>query len=433
MIKLRDVNYTEVRWSEIRSRVGQVNSKFAESIDRSNIDDKPYFLLVKYKYGDTLTTGQNFNLPLKNGDIVPTTEIEGYEALDLNYNYGTHPALIVLSKGLDCVVNLDDRVIPFILSRTGDVLGVSPVMIPEDDPNTIHTGFAIYTITAGARATCMLPKISQSHKHKRLRRKYPITCDAPKRYLDHFKAFKEIGKSTDWECEVLLMKHSLFKDMHKKGWLYLNMYLYQRAYDLLRFWSSIFPWDLTFSQIALKRDIKKLALSNNFVKHIFALASGKIVGLEPATDNSLLPLDIIQDAYINDYQIEHAPTIVQPTYLDGKPIYASLNFPLVEGTPNMTSLSSAVNYLDDVRFNFERNVSALLSEDIGLPWSPIRDVIKNVDVNFYHSYCGDYDKITSTSKLVEDERFLYPGFEFNGNLPFCNGLVQIKPKAKTDE
>ena len=53
MIKLRDVNYTEVRWSEIRSRVGQVNSKFAESIDRSNIDVKPYFLLVKYKKIDS--------------------------------------------------------------------------------------------------------------------------------------------------------------------------------------------------------------------------------------------------------------------------------------------------------------------------------------------------------------------------------------------
>ena len=431
MSDINSLNCEHTSWPEIKSKISAINPSLAKAMNACNLGNKKYFILAKYQYGESLSNGENFNLPLKGGGVTPITEVKNFEKLDLHYNQNTHPTLIVMSKCIDCYVDLYDRIIPFVLCQAGDMLGVSVVMLPLSDENKIHTGFTIYDIKAGARTVCMAPKISQAHKHKRLRRQYPITTDAPKHYIDHFHVFRDIGKTTNWECETLFCKHELFQDMHKYNWHELRMYLYECAYNTLRFWASSFPWELSFTRIAVKRDIKKTSIATNFMKHIFALSSGSAIGMEPAIDDSLLPCKAIQEAYINNYQIEHPPTIMQPAYLTDKPIYASIHFPLLDATPTIESLPSTVSYLDDIRFNFERSVGALNSDTIGLKWSPISNSVRDKKVEFFHTYCGDYPDIQNTSQLVNDNRFITKSFDFCGNLPLFNGLIKVSPQSDT--
>lgn len=427
MVLMKELSVEVLCWHEVRDLIYAVNKELAVILDQLELGSDCKFYKASYRYGDKFSGNGVFKLPMVDGNLCHINDLPSEIAQDLSYNAGTLAAGIVLNKVGDIHISFADRVIPFVLNRPGDLHGISLVMQRPITNERPYKGHTIYNMTAGARAVFMVPKISQTYKHKRLRRVYDMDVEKPLSYLDHFDVFRSIARHDDsWRCEMIFFGRKLFDKMHRHKWESLQLYLYKHAYEKYRFWSNQFLWDLTLSRIDVKREIKSPFAVSNFVKYIFALSTGRVVGLQPATDDSKLPFSLIYNAYRDVYQLDSAPIVMEPNYLIDRPIYTSIQFPTIDGTSELSRLSSGVGYLDDIRYHFECSKRTLLSHDsIQLEWTPIAEVLRNKQYEFFHSFAADYQKVRASKHLAEDQRFLHQDYEFNANQPFFNGCIKV--------
>jgi hypothetical protein len=141
----------------------------------------------------------------------------------------------------------------------------------------------------------------------------------------------------------------------------------------------------------------------------------------PAINSATLPLQGLQQAYIEDYKLEtYIPTIMESQHLkhskESKPLYYSLQCPtLMEYSFALTRSKSAMQDLEEIKQLMDILLNKLKAEK-----SHPFDVIEHLKFDYYHTEKSCSREILPSSALAkEDPRFNY-STKPNTNLVFAN-------------
>ncbi len=176
------------------------------------------------------------------------------------------------------------------------------------------------------------------------------------------------------------------------------------------FWRNNLSWQLALNAIEVKRNLDFSPYTLNTIKHLFSIASGNLPGFSPATNEELAPIKVIQDAYLNHYELGYWPTIMEPTHLTlniDQPTYYSLTYPSLPVCNHYTFKgNSLIRLLDDLTTAMNNYVDTFLNKPtlIGCNVPSLARLIAKTDFTCYNSLTS---RFRSYIKLKEDDtRFI---------------------------
>jgi len=392
---------------------------------------------VRYPYGANILKKGHFYLPNKEGHLVPLSQQPTELKNKLGYNLDSNPITLVLKNSLELFFTLDDRIIPFYgLIPEGKIFGSWRMFSMS---HSHHPRF-VWDLTAGARSIFMLPKISEKTSHTRLRQALQINSEKPKTLLDHWEVFKQIANSSQnndpWYTEVLFFTNKWLEHVDDPVWQPFNYYLLKISWQNSDFWRSEFIWNLVFSIIQKRKNIKPSAHIANIVKHLFMMAAGVVPGFAPAIDNQAAPIDFIQQVYLEHYRLrDYPPIIMQPLLFDmynqSRPIYYSLQFPTsVEFSNKPSERSTVITDLYMVKSFLEKCLHGINLDDLNIKPVPLYALTKKVQFDHFHTDAQSYHGIRDSLIIpLEDKAFVPEKFK-SKNFPVANtfvrGCVRIK-------
>lgn len=412
---------TKKTWKDVRERVHQVNSELAGLIDEISPSDKYHFYHVKAPFGFQLLRNGLFYLPTpENNDGIalngPKMPKKIQEAL--HYNLYSNPVMLVLSKTLELYMTFAEQVIPFTLYEAGNLFGLTRILDLPTNLNPSHVEISNWDMTSGMRSCFMLPKVSQLGGHKNLQKHYGVIADQPTTLNDHWHIFSEIAnsqrhKSPPWFSEFLLFSQDWFTTFHDNAWLKLWLYFYQSNKAIMAFWSNSFTWDLNFSRIQHRKNIRPTSSGvTETVKNLFAMATGSIPAFQAAQNDNGLPIKAIQDAYVNVYNLKnYMPLIMQPAYL-GKhnkaPVYYSLQYHVYDTKYQINSRHSkvsAMSILDEIHRILLRHLDELTKGKLKDETTPLHEVQEKVKFQMFHTLetIGENVKLSNTLQQTDQQ------------------------------
>ena len=143
----------------------------------------------------------------------------------------------------------------------------------------------------------MLPNIGCLTNHINLQRDFHIQSPPPKLLYEHWHIFKEIinYKNCDWRSCLLFFSEKWVNHLHQdKSWINLKMYLHELAWNHFEHRRNNIYYDIAFSRIQKKRNLKPNPYLIDTASHLFTTALGAAPGYAPACDDSSLPLESIR-------------------------------------------------------------------------------------------------------------------------------------------
>lgn len=437
---------TALTWDEARESAKKVNPEFVAMIDELKPDDSCKLYHVKYPYGAQFLQSGEFFLPADNGELVPFVDerIPADVKADLSYNLNTNPVSMVLHNSIEMYMTLEDRIIPFSISGPGSIFGLWRVLDRPDHDRLSHASVFMWDMTAGARSIFMLPKISEALAHNKLKQAMRISIDKPRDLLDHWKVFKEIATQPDfpepWHVEMLFFSKQWFERMFEAGWIKLHQYFLDKTWRGTEFWRNQFVWNLTFTRIQSMRKIKASSYIADIVKHALAVGTGAVPGFQPALDSSLAPINGLQQAYLDHYELKHyAPIIMVPHLFSAErsgPVYYSLQFPTaLELSPKTSGRSSAISDLYDVRSLVNKYLAQIQHESLNIEATPLFELSRAIEFDYYHSNVELYEGMKTSEQLINDDPAFaqimekFPGREFPKNSAFVKGVISVHRKG----
>ena len=201
----------------------------------------------------------------------------------------------------------------------------------------IYTPNGVLTTSSGARSAFMLPNIGCQTNHSALQRDFNIQDPAPKSHYEHWNIFRHITNSKiidcNWRSCIIYFSNKWVDRLHNdSAWLQLKLYLHELAWSAFEYRRNQIYYDIAFSITQKKRNLKPNPYLVDTAKHIFTTAIGAAPGYVPAHNNNALPLDVIQNVYVESYGLrKYSPTIMQPSQFDFQndklPIYYSMQNP----------------------------------------------------------------------------------------------------------
>jgi hypothetical protein len=268
--------------------------------------------------------------------------------------YGSNSSLLgmLLEKKLEYYIDLKDLkiTIPWQVLTPGSFFPLSRILQFQSNRN--YAPNAILSVVSGARSVFMLPKIGCFTNHQMLRRDYAVQSSPPKFLYDHWHIFKEIVNSNltkdPWRsCVIYFSKKWIEKIQSDKAWHTLKKFLLERAWKSHEYEINHMYYNIAYSLIQRKRNLKPNPYLVDTACHLFTIAVGAVPGHAPACDDNLLPIEILQKAFVESYrQRKYLPTIMAPShfYLENRaslPVYYSLQCPTtLSFSPKSRSLSS---------------------------------------------------------------------------------------------
>ena len=443
MKEYKQLAVAQLTWQEAREKTKKVNPEFTQLIDELNPGPDCKLYLARYPYGAQFLNSGEFFLPKREGGLIPFVDesIPSDLKESLSYNLNTNPVAMVLENSVEMFMTLEDRIIPFKLAIPGNIFGLWRVLDRPDDGQLSHTSVFIWDMTAGARSLFMLPKISEALAHNKLKQALRIGAEKPRDLLDHWKIFREIAIGPEfaepWHLELLFFSKDWFKRMLDPAWVRLRQYFFEASWRGTEFWRNQFVWNLTFSRIQSLRKIKASSYVADVVKHIFAIGTGAVPGFRPALDSSLAPIEGLQKAYIDHYELKHyAPIIMQPSAFDSQqiqtPVYYSLQYPTaLELSPKTSGRSSAISDLYDIRALINKYVQQILEGGLNIEATPLYELARVISFDYYHNNVELYAGMKSSEELLQDDSAFktimdrFPGREFPKNSAFVKGIIGI--------
>ena len=131
-------------------------------------------------------------------------------------------------------------------------------------------------------------------------------------------------------------------------------------------------------------------------------------GFAPAIDNTAAPISTFQEIYLDVYQLNYAPIIMQPTFFSlaaQRPVYYSLEYPsTIEFSPSMRKSSNKIVVLDQIRHLLEITMKALADDPLNIFGTDLHKVTKKVSFNFFHSEPQNYGQIRNTDLIPHEDK-----------------------------
>lgn len=425
------IDLKECCWKDVRDRVSILNPTVAKIIDE--IDPGKSYPLYKatYSFGSHLLSNGKFCLPCKDGSFVLLNDrrVPARIQEKLGYNAPINPIFILLNRPMELTVPLQDRIIPYFLILPGNLFGAWKIL--EGNLSSTATSYdpcGMWDITSGARSIFMLPKISENIGHHKLQKIFHFTIDKPNNLKDHWNIFRALYNHPNfkdtWEAEVIFFSNDWFKGLDDKAWRDFKLYLLDYNWKNSSFWRGQYVWYLTLSRIQATRGIKPSPYHSDIVKHLFAIGVGALPGFAPAIDDSLAPIHRIQEIYQNLYGLKQwAPIIMQPTFFNSfsskQPVYYSLQFQsAMELSPKSSKRSSALADTYMVSALIEKYLQDVQKGYLNVERTPLFELSKSVQYDFFHDDPGNYPRIKSCATLPKEDPVFGMAMKYCDNSSF---------------
>jgi len=436
-------------WNKIRNRVAEVEPAFADIVDELSPDKSFPLFLVYLPYGALKGDTKSFYLPDKNNHLYRLSDSEAPKILKehLSYGFDGSPMGMVLEKQLEYFIDLQHKkiTIPWLIYSPGQFFPYSGIL--GCNKEHIFAPNGLLTVTSGARSTFMLPNIGCNTHYVNLKRHFNIKTQAPKTLYDHWYVFKDIVQSKaiecDWKSCLLYFSGAWINKIHQdKSWSKLKLYLHEMAWNKFEYERNRIYYDIAFSLIQEKRNLKPNPYLADTAKHLFATAMGATPGYTPCCDEESLPLNRLQHAFVDLYGLtKYIPTIMQPAHFNFEKhknaIYYSLQHPSTHVfSPKSREVSSTINDILELE-HIMRIFKEELSHDSNICSETIIGTIgKTVTFDYYHNKLDRQQIILQSSDLPRlDERFLLnktnnknKEAKFASDAPFVRGCVSIQNK-----
>ncbi|WP_298623788.1 hypothetical protein [uncultured Legionella sp.] len=431
-------------WSDIRQRIAQVEPAFTHIVDQLSPDQSYPLYIAYYPYGDTDADTYSSLFPNINGSYYRITDPNTPPDVlkHLGYSANGTPLGMILEKELECFIDFKNEqiTIPWLVYKPGDIFPLSTVL--NKRTSHVYTPNGLLSSTAGARSTFMLPNIGATANHSNLQRDFNIKSRPAKSLYEHWHVFKEIIHSNvvnvDWHCCIVYFSESWLNSLHNDvAWKTLKQYLHELAWYRYEYERNRIYYDITFSVIQKKRNLKPNPYLVDTAKHLFATALGAAPGYAPAIDDNALPADVLQHAFVESYGLKkYTPTIMQPKHFnfetDYFPIYYSLQHPATRVfSPRSRLASSTINEMRELEhimniFIEELSKNGALSSD-----TVIGQIAKWVKFSYFHNATDSHNILRNSLELFNnDSRFndttcRSPEALFAADASFLRGCVSI--------
>ena len=432
----------EITWDEARKSFSKGCKKLLKIIDDISPGKKYSLVRVRYPYGAVIIQNDTLHLPTTSTQTIPLNSPEIAKKWRDLLGYRSIPMGIITENSVEIFREIDERVFSVALSgpNTGMEIGIVEVF----------GSTAGYTVTSGARSLYMIPRISKTSAHKKLRREFGISAPPPKNLIDHWHIFKELYASpafeSQWESELIFLSKPWADNIEKDNdlaWLKLKCYIQQKAWEHSELGRRKvlldIVWQMTASLLTAK-GIKPDPYVVDTLRHLILVSLGGISGSRPANgDNFAGPINEIQKIYLNIYGLtDQIPTIMRPYTLntnEDKPVYYSMQTPLLlSSTPNFRNMSSNIEDMRELMnikdYIFDRDYGNLRIDNM-----LFGDLINRIELNYFHGAMYSYGKeIRPTTEMPKDDpEMLYMpikknNHEFADNGAYIRGCIRISKK-----
>jgi hypothetical protein len=450
MISERDEGkgLVKVYWKDVRKRILKVEPVFAKIVDELSVDNHFPLYLAYYPYGalkgDTFSTF----FPMMDGGYYRLNDINVPKDVSkhLGYSRNGAPLALLLNKNLELFIDLKDEgiTIPRILYTPGSFFPFARILSGKSDRTYAPNG--VLTLTSGARSTFMLPNIGCATNHVNLQRDFNIQSSPPKSLYEHWGVFKEIinteSVNSDWRsCLLYFSQNWLDKLYTDKAWLKLKLYLHELAWQYYEYQRNDFYYDIAFSVIQKKRNLKPNPYLADTARHLFTIALGAAPGFVPACNNDSLPVDILQKIFVESYGLKkYFPTIFHLAHFnferDKNPIYYSLQHPSTHVfSPKSRKVSSTLTELRELEHITRVFTNELAKDNVMCSDTIIGEIANNIEFNYFHNKVDRHRVIQSSAKIPSlDKRFVakekkHSASTFACDAPFIRGCISIKTKS----
>ncbi len=410
----------EVDWKDVCRSVEQVNPQLAKVINNINLKAHHKLIKATYLFGDLIIKEGQLCLPKEN------------EKLYSQLNYSPIPLSLLLNKSSEVFLENNCSLLPLNILNPGDFFGTfETVNFMMNKPSS-----PVWNVSAGARTTFMLPKISDLSCMKRLRAHYNVSQNMQLINLsDHGALFRQIALKPNftelWKSEVLFFTRQWFSEIKDIAWFNFHQLIWENAWQQAQYAMTDFnlrnDWH-TCLKIIDSRRLKPSPYIVDTIKHLFIIIMGLAPFLKPA--NALeqdLPLTELQRAFTDIYLLEnYVPTIMSPSTFNARlPSsmgYYSLAFPtLMSGAPPLKLLNSFMPDLKMIKL-----IMSLLNES--------RDKnchLPKVFLEFFHASKDKFEDVQLSNEIpaIDDaftlEQNKFPDRVFCATSPFWRGCIRI--------
>lgn len=433
-------------WASVRKRVAEVEPIFAKIVDELNPDKSYPLYLAYYPYGAIDADTQSSLFPDLDGGYYRITDSNAPKDVvtHLGYSKDNTPLGMVLDKQIECFIDLQDEAItiPWLIYTPGKIFPLTRILHKEN--GRIYSPNGLHSSTAGSRSAFMLPNIGCAVNHSNLQRDFNFHCPAPKTLYEQWDIFKKIINSkeinSDWRCCVMYFSSKWLDRINKdKSWRDLQQYLHRIAWHEREYEVNRIHYDIIFSLIQKNRNLKPNPYLTDTAKHLFATALGVAPGYEPATNNEGLPLNLLQNVFIESYGMKkYIPTIMQAAHFNfegqGSPIYYSLQNPSTHVFSPKSRVDSSIlfemrelEHIMKIFINELSKSSSMCADTI------LGEISRKINFSFFHNKSDRHKIVRSSSEIDRlDARFThYPnkykknGAAFASDAPFLRGCIRI--------
>lgn len=433
---------TKIYWSEIREKLSTIVPGFVKIVDQLSPDKTFPLYLVYLPYGSLKGDTLNTYFPDGKGNYYKLSDEIAPRDLVKNLSYGMDgsPMGMVLEKQLEYFIDLKDKkiTIPWLVYSPGEFFPFSTIL--GINTKRIYAPNGLLTATAGTRSTFLLPNIGCNTHFLNLQRAYNIKTQAPKTLYDQWFTFKNVlqhsSVNDNWRACLLYFGEKWVNSIHHdKEWLQVKLFLYESAWRKFEYERNRIYYDIAFSLIQEKRNLKPNPYLTDTAKHLFTIALGAAPGFVPAIDEEAFPVELMQQIFIDVYGLKkYFPTIMRPIHFDCEkdrlPIYYSMQQPSTYSfSPKSREVNSTLSEMRELE-----HIMSIFCEELGKNATVCSDTIlgqvaNKMKLNYFHNKPDSHGIISSSVKIVEkDTRFNVRNnlnAKFANDAPFVRGCVSI--------
>jgi len=220
------------------------------------------------------------------------------------------------------------------------------------------------------------------------------------------------------------------------------MYLHNLAWERFAYQRNRLSYDIVFSVIQKKRNLKPNPYLADTARHLFAIAMGGAAAYMPALNDDALPVDLLQKIFITSYGMKkYLPAIMQPVHFYFEkhqfPVYYSLQHPSTfVFSPKSRKISSTLSEMRELEHIMKIFIAEISKDNSMCSDAIISQIGKNVEFNYFHNEYDRHHVIKpSTEILSADKRFDSINHKHSQNLkfasdaPFLRGCISMKVKS----
>lgn len=440
-----DIGTKITNWSEIKYEIKEANLEFFNLVDQLQPDSKFPIFILKFPYGELIGDELSQFIPIENKGILRLNDpnLPAEVVKHLGYGSSSSPMGMVLSKQFEWFVDLPHKKItlPIFVQNPGDFFSYTRVIDIKHNFN--YSPMGVLSAISGARTTFLIPSIGCQIKLTKLRRELGVKLKHPTSMYEQFPFFKEILSSPEldqtWSSSLIYFSENWITNIkNNPDWIDVQKYFYKIFAQKAMYLKNLPYYQTAYSLLLESTNQKPNPYLFDTFKHLIDIMTGETPGFAPQINNNLLPVDVLQDVFLNCYGLKSiAPSIMAPGYFNvhlekPEPIYYSLQFPTTRSfSPNSkkTSTMTAMRELKDICTDLFQE---LIKDNHFCSNTIIQHIAQNISLDFFHNSTDIDSVIDNVSTLIDsDNRFTYY-YDRNINLSpaydskFFRGCLSIR-------